>query len=84
MNKNGDTISGNLLLSAETRLLGYSDLSDTKILSLVHRDRSTGFQSFAVNEPAFWNTLPEHLRDHSLTITAFKQRLKSFLFSQHS
>ena len=30
----------------------------------------------------FWNNLPDDLRDPSLSLTVFKQRLKSYLFKQ--
>ena len=46
--------------------------------------RSIGPRSFAVTGPAVWNTLPEYLRDQTVNITVLKQRLKTFLFSQHS
>jgi hypothetical protein len=45
--------------------------------------RSFGPRSFSVTGAAFWNTLPEHLRDYSLSISVFKKKLKSFLFLQH-
>jgi hypothetical protein len=43
--------------------------------------KSFGPRSFSVSGPAFWNTLPDHLRDYSLSITVLKRKLKSFLFA---
>ena len=45
--------------------------------------RTFGPRSFSVSGAAFWNSLPDHLRDHSLSIHVFKKNLKSFLFLQH-
>ena len=39
-------------------------------------------RSFATSGPALWNNLPDDLRDPSLSLTVFKQRLKSYLFKQ--
>ena len=37
---------------------------------------------FATSGPAVWNNLSDDLRDPSLSLTIFKQRLKSYLFKQ--
>ena len=39
-------------------------------------------RSFATSGPALWNKLPDNLRDPSLSLPVFKQRLKSYLFKQ--
>ena len=39
-------------------------------------------RSFATSGPALWNKLPDDLRDPSLSLPVFKQRLKSYLFKQ--
>ena len=44
--------------------------------------RSIRPRSFSVSGAAFWNTLPDHLRDHSLSIAILKKKLKSFSFLQ--
>jgi len=49
---------------------------------LVPRARTaTGQRSFAVNGPATWNRLPPALRSPDLSESAFKQALKTHLFS---
>jgi hypothetical protein len=44
--------------------------------------KTLGRLSFANSGPAVWNTLPVALRDRSLSYTAFKSQLKTFLFTQ--
>jgi len=41
---------------------------------------STGQRSFAFHGPSVWNSLPSNLLDSSLSTTAFKGRLKTYLF----
>ena len=38
-------------------------------------------RSFAYAGPSNWNSLPDHLRDNSLTLSSFERHLKTFLFS---
>lgn len=40
-----------------------------------------GPRGFAAAGPAFWNTLPDNVRDQTLSPSVFKQRLKFFLFN---
>ena len=47
---------------------------------LVKRTKTIGRRSFATSGLALWNKLPDNLRDPSLSLTVFKQRLKSYLF----
>jgi hypothetical protein len=42
-----------------------------------------GTRAFAVAGPSFWNTLPDYLRNPALTLPAFKQQLKTFLFASY-
>ena len=44
------------------------------------KTKTIGPRSFATSGPALWNNLPDDLRDPSLSLTVFKQRLKSYLF----
>ena len=46
------------------------------------KTKTIGPRSFATSGPALWNNLPDDLRDPSLSLTVFKQRLKSYLFKQ--
>jgi len=41
-----------------------------------------GDRSFAVNGPRIWNSLPASIRDPSLSLTVFRNRLKTHLFIQ--
>jgi len=41
-----------------------------------------GDQSFAVDGPHVWNSLPAFIRDLSLTLAVFSNRLKTHLFEQ--
>ena len=42
---------------------------------------SYGGRSFAYAGPSNWNSLHAYLRDSSLSLSTFKHRLKTFLFS---
>ena len=46
------------------------------------KTKTIGPRSFATSGPALWNKLPDDLRDPSLSLPVFKQRLKSYLFKQ--
>ena len=46
------------------------------------KTKTIGPRSFATSGPALWNSLPDDLRDPSLSLTVFKQKLKSYLFKQ--
>jgi hypothetical protein len=41
-----------------------------------------GPRSFATAGPTFWNSLPAHLRDDSISLLCFKSSLKAYLFKQ--
>ena len=41
-----------------------------------------GPRSFATAGPTFWNSLPAHLRDDSISLPCFKSSLKAYLFKQ--
>jgi len=41
-----------------------------------------GFKAFSVAAPTLWNALPDDLRDHTLAESAFKKKLKTFLFKK--
>jgi hypothetical protein len=45
------------------------------------RTRLFGPRSFHSSAPTVWNSLPVNIRDMSLTLEQFKQRLKSYLFT---
>ena len=44
--------------------------------------KTFGPRSFSVAGASFWNSLPDYLRTHSLSIHSFKKNLKTFLFLQ--
>jgi len=54
----------------------------TGTLLLPRARTSTGQRSFAVFDPATWNSLPPSLRTPELSLSTFKRRLKTPLF-QH-
>ena len=57
--------------------------SDTRILEIQQYKRKThGFRTFSCFGPHIWNSLPQHLR-HCSTLSSFKAKLKTFLFSQY-
>ena len=40
-----------------------------------------GHPAFSVAGPTVWNSLPDKLRDPSLSIDSFRRQLKTFLFA---
>ena len=57
--------------------------SDTRMLEIQQYKRKThGFRAFSCFGPYIWNSLPQDLR-HCPTLSSFKAKLKTFLFSQY-
>ena len=57
--------------------------SDTRMLKLQRFNRKThGFRTFSHFGPHIWNNLPQDIR-HSATLSSFKSKLKTFLFSEY-
>ena len=57
--------------------------SDTRMLEIQQYKRKThGFRTFSCFGPHLWNSLPQDLR-HCATLSSFKAKLKTFLFSQY-
>ena len=57
--------------------------SDTHMLEIQQHKRKThGFRTFSCFRPHIWNSLPQDLR-HCSTLSSFKAKLKTFLFSQY-
>ena len=57
--------------------------SDTRMLKIQQYKRKThGFRTFSCFGPRIWNSLPQDLR-HCSTLSYFKAKLKTFLFSQY-
>ena len=55
----------------------------TRMLEIQQYKRKThGFRTFSCFGPHIWNSLPQDLR-HCLTLSSFKAKLKTFLFSQY-
>ena len=62
--------------------------SDTRMLEIQQYKRKThGFRTFSCFGPRIWNSLPQDLRHldlrHCSTLSSFKAKLKTFLFSQY-
>ena len=74
-------ISELLHVYTPSRTLRYS--SDTRMLEIQQYKRKThGFRTFSCFGPHIWNSLPRDLR-HCSTLSSFKAKLKTFLFSQY-
>ena len=57
--------------------------SDTRMLKIQQYKRKThGSRTFSCFGPHIWNSLPQYLR-HCATLSSFKAKLKTFLFSQY-
>ena len=57
--------------------------SDTRMLKIKQYKRKThGFHTFSCFGPHIWNSLPQDFR-HCSTLSSFKAKLKTFLFSQY-
>ena len=59
--------------------------SDTRMLKIqLYKRKTHGFRTFSCFGPhiKFWNSLPQDLR-HCSTLSSFKAKLKTFLFSQY-
>ena len=57
--------------------------SDTRMLEIQQYKRKThGFRAFSCFGPHIWNSLPQDL-SHCSTLSSFKAKLKTFLFSQY-
>ena len=57
--------------------------SDTCMLEIqIYKRKTHGFRAFSCFGPHIWNSLPQDLR-HCSTMSSFKVKLKTFLFSQY-
>ena len=57
--------------------------SDTRMLEIQqYKCKTHGFHTFSCFGPHIWNSLPQDLR-HCSTLSSFKAKLKTFLFSQY-
>ena len=57
--------------------------SDTRMLEIQkYKGKTHGFRTFSCFGPHIWNSLPQDLR-HCSTLSSFKAKLKTFLFSQY-
>ena len=57
--------------------------SDTHMLEIQqYKCKAHGFHTFSCFGPHIWNSLPQDLR-HCSTLSSFKAKLKTFLFSQY-
>ena len=65
------------------RLVHYALLLTPAMLEIQQYKRKThGFRIFSCFGPHIWNSLPQDLR-HCSTLSSFKTKLKTFLFSQY-
>ena len=72
------------MLVLKSTVLALSRLHSTvrgDLLVLRTKTKTIGPRSFATSGP-LWNNLPDDLRDPSLSLPVFKQRLKSYQFKQ--
>jgi len=65
-----------------TRYTGTRIFSTGIYLVVVPRYNTSTFgrRAFSVAGPTVWNSLPDKLRDPSLSIDSFRRQLKTFLF----
>ena len=57
--------------------------SDTRMLEIQqYKSKTHSFRTFPCFGPYIWNSLPQDLR-HCSTLSSFKAKLKTFLFSQY-
>ena len=71
------------LLNVYTPSRTLRSSSDTRMLEIQQYKRKThGFRTFSCFGPHIWNSLPQDLR-HCATLSSFKAKLKTFLFSQY-
>ena len=74
--------NANIRVSIQT-YSGIRSSSDTRMLEIQQYKRKThGFRTFSCFGPHIWNSLPQDLR-HCSTLSSFKAKLKTFLFSQY-
>ena len=70
---------------SSTRLTAFSQetVSQESLLTVPRtRTKTIGPRGFFHASPAFWNSLPDDLCDPELSIGSFRNKLKTFLFSQ--
>jgi len=67
-----------LLGRRHLRSTGHGHLDFPRI-----RRATYGKQSFAYAGPSAWNSLPDNLRDTSLSLSVFQSKLKSHLFADY-
>ena len=71
------------LLNVYTPSRRLPSASDTRMLKIqLYKRKSHGFRAFSCSGPHIWNSLPQDLR-HCSTLSSFKAKLKTFLFSQY-
>ena len=71
------------LLHVYTQSRTIRSSSDTHMLKIQqYRRKSHGFRAFSCFGPHIWDSLPQDLR-HCSTLSSFKAKLKTFLFSQY-
>ena len=64
------------------RWSGLRSSSSTIKLEVPPTRTTFGDRSFAVDGPRVWNSLPASIRNPSLSLTVFTNRLKTYLFRQ--
>jgi len=53
----------------------------SSLLAVPHTQTNYGDRSFAVYGPRVWNSLPDELRSPDITLTTFRNKLKTLLFN---
>ena len=69
-------------LSAGTRR--HLRSTNRNLLAVLHHRLNTyGGRAFAVAGPAVWNSLPDFIRDPSISTDSFRRLLKTYLFARY-
>jgi len=61
----------------------YFSASRHQLIVLRHRRTNCGRLAFTVAGPTAWNSLPDYLRDPSLSEDTFRRLLKTYLFASY-
>ena len=61
--------------------ISASHMSLCQVVVLRYNTSTFGRRAFSVAGPTVWNSLPDKLRDPSLSIDSFRRQLKTFLFA---
>jgi len=74
-----------LLIPASTRSSRYclSSSNSNQLVVPPVKLSTYGQRAFNVSGPVVWNSLPDYLRDHTLSHDSFRRYLKTYLFARY-